>query len=86
MEWKQPKTGSIASHAGYFTHPSEVTQQERDAAGVHDGLLRVSVGLEDPEDIISDLEQVLAGLQGTRVPDDADHFPKGFGLNLAGCS
>ena len=36
-----------------------MTPQERNAAGIYDGLIRLSVGLEDPEDIIVDLEQAL---------------------------
>jgi methionine-gamma-lyase len=32
---------------------------ERQKAGIFDGLIRLSAGLEDPEDIISDLEQAL---------------------------
>jgi cystathionine beta-lyase/cystathionine gamma-synthase len=36
-----------------------MTPQEREAAGIYDGLIRLSVGLEDPEDIIFDLEQAL---------------------------
>jgi cystathionine beta-lyase/cystathionine gamma-synthase len=30
--------------------------------GVSDGLIRLSVGIEDPDDLIEDLEQALAGL------------------------
>ena len=37
-----------------------MTQEERDVAGIDDGLIRLSVGLENPEDIIADLEQALA--------------------------
>ena len=33
--------------------------QELDAAGVTPGMLRLSVGLEDPEDLIEDLRQAL---------------------------
>jgi methionine-gamma-lyase len=36
-----------------------MTQEEREAAGIYDGLIRLSVGLEDAEDIIADLEQAL---------------------------
>jgi cystathionine beta-lyase/cystathionine gamma-synthase len=36
-----------------------MTPQERQAAGIYDGLIRLSVGLEDSEDIIADLEQAL---------------------------
>jgi cystathionine beta-lyase/cystathionine gamma-synthase len=41
------------SHASYDA-------QARAKAGILDTLIRISVGLEDPEDLISDLEQALA--------------------------
>jgi cystathionine beta-lyase/cystathionine gamma-synthase len=37
------------------------TDEERATAGVAPGLIRLSVGLEDAEDIIADLDQALAG-------------------------
>ncbi|MFN2220479.1 MAG: PLP-dependent transferase, partial [Anaerolineae bacterium] len=33
--------------------------EERAAVGIDDGLIRLSVGLEDPDDIIADMEQAL---------------------------
>jgi cystathionine beta-lyase/cystathionine gamma-synthase len=36
-----------------------MTPEERAAAGIDDGLIRLSVGLEDPADIIADLAQAL---------------------------
>jgi cystathionine beta-lyase/cystathionine gamma-synthase len=39
-----------------------MTQAERDEAGIDDGLIRLSVGLEDPQDIMADLDQALAKL------------------------
>jgi len=39
-----------------------MTQAERDAAGIDDGLIRLSVGLEDPNDILQDLDQALSQL------------------------
>jgi cystathionine beta-lyase/cystathionine gamma-synthase len=39
-----------------------MTQEERDEAGIDDGLIRLSVGLEDSQDLINDLEQALARL------------------------
>ena len=50
---------SICMHPRSITH-EHMTQEERDVAGIHDGLIRLSVGLENPEDIIADLEQALA--------------------------
>jgi O-succinylhomoserine sulfhydrylase len=49
---------TIATHPATHTH-DRMTPQERKAAGIHDGLIRLSVGLEDPEDILVDLEQAL---------------------------
>jgi len=49
---------TIATHPATHTH-NRMTPQERKAAGIYDGLIRLSVGLEDPEDIIIDLEQAL---------------------------
>jgi cystathionine beta-lyase/cystathionine gamma-synthase len=37
-----------------------MTQEERDHAGIDDGLIRLSVGLEDPDDLIADLDQALS--------------------------
>jgi cystathionine beta-lyase/cystathionine gamma-synthase len=39
-----------------------MTQEERDEAGIDDGLIRLSVGLENVEDIMSDLDQALSRL------------------------
>lgn len=52
---------TICMHPRTITH-EHMTQEERDAAGIDDGLIRLSVGLEDPADIIADLEQALARL------------------------
>jgi cystathionine beta-lyase/cystathionine gamma-synthase len=39
-----------------------MTQPERDKAGIDDGLIRLSVGLENPNDIIADLDKALSRL------------------------
>jgi len=41
-----------------MTH-GDVPAETRKAIGITDGLIRLSVGLESPEDIIADLEQAL---------------------------
>jgi cystathionine beta-lyase/cystathionine gamma-synthase len=41
-----------------MTHAS-FPKEERDKRGVTDGLLRLSVGIEDVDDLIADLEQAL---------------------------
>jgi cystathionine beta-lyase/cystathionine gamma-synthase len=52
---------TICMHPRTITH-EHMTQEERDQAGIDDGLIRLSVGLENPEDIIADLDQALARL------------------------
>jgi methionine-gamma-lyase len=49
---------TVATHPASHTH-WPMSKKEREAAGIYDGLIRLSVGLEDPEDIIADLEQSL---------------------------
>lgn len=49
---------SIASHPASTTH-SKLSVDEKKAVGITDGLVRISVGLEYIEDIISDIEQAL---------------------------
>ncbi len=49
---------SIASHPASTTH-SKLTEEERNAVGITPGLIRVSVGLEHPEDILNDILQAL---------------------------
>ena len=41
-----------------MTH-ADVPAEQRQAAGITDGLVRLSVGLEDPVDVIRDLSQAL---------------------------
>ena len=50
---------SLISHPATMTHAS-VPQDTRNALGITDGLVRVSVGIEDVEDIIEDLDQALS--------------------------
>lgn len=52
---------TICMHPATITH-EHMTPEERAAAGIEDGLIRLSVGLEDPRDIMADLDQSLAGL------------------------
>lgn len=49
---------TLIQHPASMTH-SPYTAEERKAAGISDGLVRLSVGLEDAEDIINDLKQAL---------------------------
>uniref|UniRef100_A0A8C2JIF9 Cystathionine gamma-lyase n=1 Tax=Cyprinus carpio TaxID=7962 RepID=A0A8C2JIF9_CYPCA len=50
---------SLAEHPAIMTHAS-VSEDERKELGISDTLIRLSVGLEDEEDIIADLDQALA--------------------------
>lgn len=49
---------SLAEHPALMTHAS-VPKQEREAVGITDSLVRLSVGIEDADDLIADLEQAL---------------------------
>lgn len=49
---------SIATHPASTTH-SKLKPEEREAVGITDGLVRLSIGLEHPEDIWEDIEQAL---------------------------
>ncbi len=50
---------TLISHPATMTHAS-VLPETRERIGITDGLVRISVGLEDVEDIIADLDQALA--------------------------
>ena len=50
---------SLAGHPASMTHAS-IPKEEREKTGVVDSLIRLSVGIEDAEDLIHDLEQALA--------------------------
>ncbi|HEX7078181.1 MAG TPA: PLP-dependent aspartate aminotransferase family protein [Candidatus Eisenbacteria bacterium] len=52
---------SLISHPATMTHAS-VPRTEREKAGLTDGLVRISVGIEDLEDLRLDLERALAAL------------------------
>jgi cystathionine beta-lyase/cystathionine gamma-synthase len=49
---------SLIEHAATMTHVY-VPREQREASGITDGLIRLSVGLEDVRDLIADLEQAL---------------------------
>jgi len=49
---------SLINHPATMTHAS-IPKEEREKAGVTDNLLRLSVGVEDIEDLLADLEQAL---------------------------
>ncbi|MBT3180058.1 MAG: PLP-dependent transferase [Candidatus Marinimicrobia bacterium] len=49
---------TMITHPATMTH-ADVPQEEREARGLTDGLVRLSVGIENADDIIADLEQAL---------------------------
>ena len=51
-------TDTLVEHPASMTH-GYMSAEERAAAGIDEGLIRISVGIEDPDDIIADLEQAL---------------------------
>ncbi len=52
---------TLIQHPASMTH-STYTPEERAAHGISDGLIRLSVGLEEVEDILTDLDQALPKL------------------------
>jgi cystathionine beta-lyase/cystathionine gamma-synthase len=50
---------TLITHPVSMTH-GDVPREQRERAGITDGLVRLSVGLEDPADVIADLEGALA--------------------------
>jgi len=50
---------TLISHPATMTHAS-VPEEEREKIGITEGLVRISVGIEDAEDLIADLDQALA--------------------------
>lgn len=53
---------TLISHPATMTHAS-VLPETRERLGITDGLVRISVGLEDVEDIIADLDQALSKIK-----------------------
>jgi O-acetylhomoserine (thiol)-lyase len=51
-------TKSLVIHPASTTH-QQLSSEEREAAGVGDDLIRLSVGLEDVDDILWDLDRAL---------------------------
>lgn len=50
---------TLITHPASMTHAS-IPREERERIGISDGLVRLSVGLEAPADVIADLDQALA--------------------------
>jgi len=52
---------TLICHPATMTHAS-VAPEVRERLGITDGLVRISVGIEDTDDIISDLDQALSAV------------------------
>ncbi|HYL27323.1 MAG TPA: cystathionine gamma-synthase [Candidatus Nitrosotalea sp.] len=64
---------SLICHPGRMTHGS-IPKEDRERRGIGDGLLRLSVGIEDPDDLIEDLRDALeatAGIADSALPSPA---------------
>lgn len=59
---------SLATHPATTTH-LRIGAEERARLGITDGVIRLSVGLEDPQDIIEDLEGALAVLAARQAAE-----------------
>jgi cystathionine beta-lyase/cystathionine gamma-synthase len=57
---------SLMTHPARFSH-ARLSDDERRQALIGDGLLRLSVGIEEPEAIIEDLRQALAGVLASDI-------------------
>lgn len=55
---------SLVDHPATMTHAS-IPKEEREKMGLSDGLVRFSVGIEDSEDLIEDLEKALSQVRQT---------------------
>ncbi|MEP3429263.1 MAG: O-succinylhomoserine sulfhydrylase [Roseibium sp.] len=52
---------SLITHPATTTHQS-IGEEAREELGISDGILRLSVGLEDPQDLLEDVERALAAI------------------------
>ena len=52
-------TKTLIVHPASITH-TQLSLEDREAVGITDGMLRVSVGIEDPDDLIADLDEALS--------------------------
>ena len=58
-------SNNLADAKSLITHPATTTHhrfkpEERASLGIDDGLVRLSIGLEDTADLIADIDQALA--------------------------
>lgn len=55
-------TKTLATHPAFTTH-QQLTQEERLAIGIPDTMIRMSIGLEDIDDLIEDMDQALTKIK-----------------------
>ncbi|WIE63653.1 PLP-dependent transferase [Curtobacterium sp. MCLR17_036] len=67
---------SLILHPATTTHAGR-TPQERADLGIHDGLVRLSVGIEDVEDLVEDLERGFAAVRGPSGRTATQHVVAG---------
>ena len=60
---------TLVTHPASMTH-GDVPREQRERAGVTDGLVRLSVGLEEPADIIADLAQAIDAATAVAPKED----------------
>ena len=71
---------SLVLHPGTTSH-AHLSDAERDRLGIFPGLVRLSVGIEDEEDLLADLEQAFAAVRASparAVPAAAEPTEAGF--------
>lgn len=61
---------SIATHPASTTH-QRLPQEQKDLLGITPGLVRLSCGIEDPEDLLQDLLGALEAAKGSQAARDA---------------
>ncbi len=66
---------SLVTHPATMTH-ADVPREQRIAAGITDGLIRLSVGLENPKDILADLEQAIAAAVKSNLATPSATIPE----------
>ncbi len=63
---------SLITHPATMTHAA-IPKEQREVRGVTDGLLRLSVGIEDVEDLVADLDRAIAPVRVCPVNPPASH-------------
>ena len=53
---------TLATHPAFSTH-QQLTQEDRDKLGIPDTMIRLSIGLEDINDLIEDIDQALTRIK-----------------------